>query len=384
MERVRLGEICEIVSGSTPKTGVDEYWDGDIDWITPAELTDETYIIENSLRKITYCAVQKTGLRSFPKGTVILSSRAPIGKVAIAGKEMYCNQGFKNLICSNRIDNRYLYWYLKGHTDYLNSLGRGATFKEISKAIVENIEIPLPNMDTQIKCSEMLKKCSDLILMQKRQIELLDILIKSRFVEMFGDPVHNDKGWKTSTVEDACDEIYGGGTPSKSHPEYYEKGDIPWVSSKDMKTDVIYDSKIHINQFGVDNSTARMVPANSVIMVIRSGILKHTLPVAINAVPITVNQDLKVFIPNGNILTRFLAVQFKMHEKDILSGVRAVTADNIEFNSMKQREIIVPPLELQQRFLDFAEQIDKLKVAVQKRLDETQLLFGSLMQQYFG
>ena len=108
MERVRLGEICEIVSGSTPKTGVDEYWDGDIDWITPAELTDETYIIENSQRKITYSAVQKTGLRSFPKGTVILSSRAPIGKVAIAGKEMYCNQGFKNLICSNRIDNRYL------------------------------------------------------------------------------------------------------------------------------------------------------------------------------------------------------------------------------------------------------------------------------------
>lgn len=116
MERKKLGEICEIISGSTPKTSIDEYWDGDIDWITPAELTDETYVIEESQRKITYAAVQKTGLKPFPKGTVILSSRAPIGKVAIAGKEMYCNQGFKNLICSNRIDNRYLYWYLKGNT----------------------------------------------------------------------------------------------------------------------------------------------------------------------------------------------------------------------------------------------------------------------------
>ncbi len=120
VERIKLGEICEVVSGSTPKTGVDEYWDGDINWITPAELTDETYIVEESQRKIADTVVQKTSLRSFPEWTVILLSRAPIGKVAIVSKEMYCKQGFKNLICSERIDNKYLYWYLKGNTDYLN------------------------------------------------------------------------------------------------------------------------------------------------------------------------------------------------------------------------------------------------------------------------
>lgn len=98
MAKYKLGDICEIVSGSTPKTGVDEYWDGDIKWITPAELNDDSYIITDSVRKITELAVKKTGLSSFPEGTVILSSRAPIGKVAIAGCEMYCNQGFKNLI----------------------------------------------------------------------------------------------------------------------------------------------------------------------------------------------------------------------------------------------------------------------------------------------
>ena len=129
-----------------------------------------------------------------------------------------------------------------------------------------------------------------------------------------------------------------------------------------MKTDVITDSQIYINQLGVDNSTARMVPANSVIMVIRSGILKHTLPVAINAVPVTVNQDLKVFVPNEKILTRFMAIQFKMQESDILSGVRAVTADNIEFNSLKQRGLIIPPIEKQQEYVDFLEQVDKSKV----------------------
>lgn len=94
---------------------------------------------------------------------------------------MYCNQGFKNLICSDKIDSRYLYWYLKSKTDYLNSLGRGATFKEISKNIVENIEIFLPDLEEQAVCSNILGKCWDMILLQKKQIGEFDILIKSEF-----------------------------------------------------------------------------------------------------------------------------------------------------------------------------------------------------------
>ena len=201
---------------------------------------------------------------------------------------------------------------------------------------------------------------------------------------MFGEPVNNDKVWVKDSVERLCREIYGGGTPSKSHPEYYEGGKIPWITSKDMKTDILIDSQIHINEDGVANSTARIVPKNSVIMVIRSGILKHTLPVAINAVPVTVNQDLKVFVAGNRIVTKFLAYQFKMMERDILSGVRAVTADNIEFDALKRRELIVPPIELQQEFADFVEQVDKSREAVKKSLEKTQQLYDSLMQEYFG
>lgn len=136
MTRYKLSEICKIVSGSTPKTNVPEYWDGENVWITPAEITDKTFIVYDSQRKLSNLGVEKTHLSSFPKGTVILSSRAPIGKVAIAGVEMFCNQGFKNLICSEKIMNEYLYWFLKGKTKYLNSLGRGATFKELSAKII--------------------------------------------------------------------------------------------------------------------------------------------------------------------------------------------------------------------------------------------------------
>ena len=101
----RLGDICTVISGSTPKTSVEEYWDGDIKWITPAEINEDSFYITDTVRHITKRGKCDTGLTVMPIGTVILSSRAPIGKTAIAGCEMCCNQGFKNLICSDAIFN---------------------------------------------------------------------------------------------------------------------------------------------------------------------------------------------------------------------------------------------------------------------------------------
>ena len=316
---------------------------------------------------------------------ILISVRAPIGAMNYAKEECCIGRGLAALTPDKtKVSPKFIFWLLKGKNAELNSKGTGSTFKAIGRKVLEETKVPDISLEKQLEHSETLEKIYAVIQHRKSELQMLDDLIKARFVEMFGNSVLNEKGWITDTVDNLCKEIYGGGTPSKVHPEYYKDGDIPWVSSKDMKTDILTDSQIKINQMGVENSTARMVPVNSVIMVIRSGILKHTLPVAINAVPITVNQDLKVFIPSERILTRFLAVQFKMHEKDILTGVRAVTADNIEFNSLKQRKLIVPSIELQQEYVLFLEQVDKSKGAVQKALDETQMLFDSLMQKYFG
>lgn len=300
------------------------------------------------------------------------SDKQPVGRVVYFNgpEHTYLFNNFTGLLRvkdRTRWEPRYVFYslyanYRCGGTKSFENKTTGLHNLKIND-YVSRYNVPNLTIEKQKEVCVNLDKLYGVIKLRQEELEKLDTLIKSRFVEMFGDPILNEKGWETDTVEKLCKEIYGGGTPSKSHPEYYEDGDIPWVSSKDMKTNVLIDSQIKINQLGVDNSTARMVPINSVIMVIRSGILKHTLPVAINAVPITVNQDLKVFIPNERVLTRFLAVQFKMHEKDILSGVRAVTADNIEFNFLKQRELIVPPIELQQEYVTFLEQIDKSKVA---------------------
>ena len=231
MAKYKLGEICGIVSGSTPKTGIAEYWDGNLKWITPAEIDDESYIITDSARKLTELGVKKTGLSSFPSGTVILSSRAPIGKVAIAGCKMYCNQGFKNLICSDRINNRYLYWFLKGNTAYLNSLGRGATFKEISKKIVSDIEINVPEISQQLAAVDALERVSEIIRLRKNQLQKSDELVKARFVELFGDTVLNPFGWEKALLSTVCDVRDG----THDSPSYYETG-YPLVTSKNVSS----------------------------------------------------------------------------------------------------------------------------------------------------
>ena len=179
---------------------------------------------------------------------------------------------------------------------------------------------------------------------------------------MFGDPVLNEKGWNLTSLESVCQSIYGGGTPSKKIKEYY-MGTIPWVTSKDMKSDIIVDSIEHITQEAIDNSSTKIIPPESVLIVIRSGILKHTLPVCINKSKVTINQDLKALVLDERCKGIYLQYLLKALEKDILSGVRAVTADNIEFNSLKKREIPIPPIDIQIKFSQMVNQINKLKFA---------------------
>lgn len=277
----------------------------------------------------------------------------------------------------------YLYRFMDKYIETLRNISIGGVIKYIKLGNLTEANINLPTVSKQNEIVDVLSNVDNLIKEAEQQLADLDILVKSRFIEMFGDPITNTKRWPADKVEAVCSNIYGGGTPSKSKEEYWN-GDIPWISSKDMKSDMISDSQIRITNLGLDNSSAKLVPMNSVIMVIRSGILKHTLPVAINTVPVTVNQDLKVFIPSASIHYRFLAFLFKMLEKDILAGVRAVTADNIEFDTLKNRKIILPPVQLQNQFASFVTQVDKSKLAIQQSLDELETLKKSLMQQYFG
>ena len=385
MEKKRLGDICEIVTGATPKTNIKEFWDGDINWITPAELTEDNYIINESLRKITTEGVEKTGLKSFPKGTVILSSRAPIGKVAIAGCEMYCNQGFKNLVCSKQINNRFLYWYLKGHKEYLNSLGRGATFKEISKAIVENIEICLPTLEKQEKYADILEQCNGIIQIKKGQLRKLDTLVKSRFVELFGDPVINSRGWKKALIGDDCFVTKLAGFEYTQYINYEDSGDVVMVKAQNVKNGKLNRKELSFVSNEVSDSLPRSQLAPGDVVMTYVGANIGDVAIIDNEYKYHLAPNVAKIRPDSE---RYNSIYFMYMLMLLNAYIVKNSADTAKaalgMERIRKLNVFVPPMELQNQFADFVTSIDKSKSKIQKSLEETQLLFDSLMQKYFG
>ena len=380
--RYKLGEICEIVSGSTPKTGVQEYWDGDIKWITPAEITDDSYIIEDSIRHITPLGVQKTGLTPFPMGTVILSSRAPIGKVAIAGCEMYCNQGFKNLICSDIIYNRYLYWFLKGNTEYLNSLGRGATFREISKQIVSGIEINVPEIEKQKSAVEILEKVSGIIALRKKELQSFDDLIKARFVEMFGDNQETKEG---IPLEDVSEMVTVGIANAATHA--YSDSGVLMFRNLNIKENKLDDSDLIYIQPEFAKKYASKTLQKDDILVTRTGYPGVACLVPEKYAGAQTFTTLIVRLKkNSGLLPSYIChyINSPFGKRFVKQNQAGVAQQNFGATAMGKMPIVIPTIELQQSFVDFANQVDKSKAVAQKALDEAQLLFDSLMQKYFG
>lgn len=183
---VAISQIGSVVGGATPKTDVDEYWGGDYGWLTPADLEVDSGVVYDSQRKLTKAGIESCSLQELPIGTVIFSSRAPIGKVAITGCPFYCNQGFKNIVCGSKVVPWYLYYLLLLNTDYLNSLGRGATFKEVSKAIVEQVKIPLPAYDNQVRFGDFVEGTRNAKTIIARSLEKLETLKRALMQRYFG------------------------------------------------------------------------------------------------------------------------------------------------------------------------------------------------------
>ena len=148
-EWIEIKEVSKIYTGTTPSTADETNWDGDILWITPAEINSDTFYVNDTVRKISEKGRKSKSLDLMPVNTVLLSTRAPIGKVGIVGTPMTCNQGFKNFECSNKLNPIYLYTLLKNNTEYLNSLGSGTTFLEVSKSTISKLRIPLPDIKLQ-------------------------------------------------------------------------------------------------------------------------------------------------------------------------------------------------------------------------------------------
>ena len=383
-EYKKLGEVAEIIGGSTPKTDIPEYWEGDNYWVTPAELDGSKYI-EKTQRAITQKAIEKTNLSLLPIGTVLLSSRAPIGKLSITKSPMYCNQGFKNIVCGESLYNEFVYYYLKNNVDYLQSLGTGATFKEISKKVVEKIEIPVPSITEQKQIVSELDLLSEVIEKQKAQLAELDKLAQSIFYDMFGNPVTNEKGWNISPLEnivaDNCTISYGIVQPG----EEVEDG-IPVVRPVDMVNSIVYKKGLKVIDKSISDSYKRtLLEGGELLFCVRgtTGIMSFAADelkgcnVTRGITPLSFNNN-----TNKYYVYYFLSTSFM--KAIIAERTRGITLKQINMKDVRLLPIYCPPLSLQQEFAAKVEAIEAMKAKVRLSLKETETLFNSRMDYYFN
>lgn len=379
----KLGEVCDIVGGSTPKTGEPSYWDGVHYWITPAELDGSKYISSTS-RTITDEGVKSAHLQLLPSGTVLLSSRAPIGKVAITTTPMYCNQGFKNLVCSNMLYNEFAYWFLYYNTEYLNSLGTGATFKEISKRVVEQIPIPIPPREEQERIVEELDCLSGVIEKKREQLRELDALAQSIFYTMFGDPITNEKGWEVKKLLDAvsidCPISYGIVQPMDD-----VEGGIPIVRPIDLVDTFVRKDNLKRTSVDISNAYKRTIlRGDEILMCVRgtTGVVSMASDELKGCN--TTRGIVPLFFDNINRWFVYYLIKQPSMQCLIAENTYGIALKQINIKELRLLPIITPPLAHQQEFADKIEAIEKQKALIKQSITQTEELFNARMAYYFN
>ncbi|WP_210634806.1 restriction endonuclease subunit S [Streptomyces sp. GESEQ-13] len=391
-EKVSLGSCCEVVSGATPKTGIPEYWDGDVLWATPKDLGDlEGKFIRDTPRKITQAGLQSCAASILPIGSVLLSSRAPIGHVAINAQPMATNQGFKSLVPKpGKIDAGYLYHWLRGNRSFLQSLGNGATFKEVSKSVVEQIRIPLPPMEEQQRIAQALDQVNALRDQRRQAVTILDALIQSIFLDMFGDVVSNDRNWPVGTVAKLVREFQSG----KSFAATEEDPET-------VKYRILKVSAVTTGKFMPEESKA--VPASYIppeSHFVREGDLlfsRANTEALIGAVALVSETPNNLILPDkiwrfvwhaGNVANRYYVRQLFRQEKFRREIGRRATGTSGSMKNISQEKVLgIPcalvPTDLQNRYGERVAAVEKLKAEHLRHLAALDSLFASIQYRAF-
>ena len=390
---VRLDECSQIVSGATPSTSVREYWDGDIPWVTPKDLSElTTATISDTPRKLTAAGLAASSASLLPPGSVLFSSRAPIGHVAINTVAMATNQGFKSFVPNpDRIHAPYLYWWLQANRTYLQGLGNGATFKEVSKAVVSRIEIPVPPISEQRRIAAILDQADALRVKRRATLEHIDRLRRSIFDEMFGrgpiSPVtvsrqalDHREGWPWETLTDVA-RLATGHTPDREVPSYWD-GDIPWISLTEIRglDGIVADStELHVSQNGIDHSSSVLLPAGTVCF-------SRTASIGFVTVmgrPMATSQDFVNWVCGDSLRPLYLMHALLRSRKQLRDLSTGSTHKTIYMRVAEQFRVLVPPVALQDEFVSRIEALTSFQLRLTNSATTTDCLFASLQYRAF-
>lgn len=283
--------------------------------------------------------------------------------------------GVKVLRCREPNANyRYLYYALRSAK--IPNTGYNRHYKWLKE-----LEIEYPSISQQIKTVKVLDEVASIIRNRQQQLQKLDELIKARFVEMFGG-IHDSSLYPYVPVKELT-HVISGGTPSRDVLEYWRDGTIPWVKTTELQNKIITEVDEHITSKGLAASSAKIAPPNTTLIAMygQGKTRGMTGYLGINA---STNQACACILPSQKINSVYIWKYFELSYDKLRNMAKGGNQPNLNGNMIKNFPVLVPPIKQQEEYVQFVKQVDKSKVAVQKSLDEAQLLFDSLMQQYFG
>ncbi len=380
---IKLGSEIKLYGGGTPSKAVDSYWNGAIHWLSVKDLISDN--ISTTQDKISKAGLENSASRLVPKGSLIISTRMAVGKAAMLEIDTAINQDIKYIKCSNNLNKKYLFYCLKANSNYFNRHSSGATVKGIKIEHILNLKIPLPPLKTQERIAALLDNAAAL---RDKTAELLkeyDLLAQSIFLEMFGDPVRNPKGWLSKGLSTICsvgssrrvfvNELVSFGVP------FYRGKEIGELSTgKSIRPDLFitpahYQSLIEAT--GVPKIGDLLLP--SICPDGRIFQVKNNEPFYFkDGRVLWIQADQKTI--NSYYLKFFLRELFRTNYYNIASGT---TFAELKIINLKKIKIQNPPLAPQTLFAEKITLIEKQKALAKQELKESEDLFNCLLQKAF-
>lgn len=384
-ETKNIEEIFDLQMGKTPDRDNSSFWGGDNIWISISDLDYNSKYVSTSKEKITNSAIKESGIKCVKKGTVIMSFKLSIGKVAIADTDLYTNEAIMSFKIKDgyNIYAPYIYYYLKGYK--WNGANKAVMGLTLNKRAIAINKFCFPNISIQESIANELDCLSIIIDKKKKQLEELDKLAQAIFYDMFGDPITNEKGWEMKNLEGICDissskRIFAN--------EYTETG-IPFYRGKEI-TEKSKGSEISVELY-ISHERYNEIKENYGVPQIGDILLTAVGTIGNMWV---VNSNEPFYFKDGNILWLKLKKQynpifFKELLNILISKHKAQMANGCAYNALtivnlKKMPTSIVPFEMQQQFSEKIESIEKQKALIKKSLEEVETLFNSRMDYYFN
>lgn len=368
-QTVRLGDVCEIVMGTSPEGNtISQNASDGIEFHQGKTCFGDLYLNESGM-------FTNAPVRFADAGNVIMSVRAPVGDSNITPRKIAIGRGLCTFNTKSNFEKLFLYYYLNSKIDFLKSKSTGSTFKAVNKDVISDLKIPLPPLSEQKRIATVLDKCTEVIAKHREMLDKYDTLVKSQFVEMFGDPVQNSMDWEVKKLNDVA--------PAKA---YKGSVDYPvWLLNLDMiesQTGRIIEYIMALsNEIG--NSTVSFDEENVLYSKLRPYLNKVVVPTRKGVC----TTELVPLRPDSKYLNKiFLAnlLRSKSFVDFISEKVAGAKMPRVSMEVFRDFNCILPPLELQEKFAAFVQAVDAQKAKAQESLDKAETLYKALMQEYFG